>query len=556
VAPSSDPPDARQRSRSRKRDPVTLDLTAKEIEIPPAETAAESSLTDDPRTPADAPERETASEPSLVDDPRTPEETAHPTPSEIEAAVAQLAPEAAAGPLEGAPEEPASSSREPAPNAEVPPTQDIGEAPPPELAPGPLAGRGTGPKIAGPAEGTLESASARPAATLAEERRRRGAGLGSMLAAALIGGVVGAALTLAAERFWLKRPDPYAARLAGIEQRLAAPAAPAAPAVDLGPTERRIAALEGQLREQNQRIQSAQSAAEQAAKRADEAAARPPAEGAPSTPQPAATLDPAILEPLGARIAALETELRMRLQEVSERDAQGAEQAKQLEAVGAQVRALSQGLDNATSQATEQGQRVAAVTQQLPQLNQRVEALQKQLSERGPETTAGLRVVAADRVLDALRDGAPFPQALAALKRLNADAQQLAAMEPFAQSGAPTAAALAQEFRPLGERMIAEARGPATSWQDRLSRMAESIVTVRPIGEPASDTVSGLVARIQNALARGAFAEAAKAWDALPEPARRTAEEFGRKLKARAAAEEAARAVSNQALAALDAAAR
>ena len=167
-----------------------------------------------------------------------------------------------------------------------------------------------------------------------------------------------------------------------------------------------------------------------------------------------------------------------------------------------------------------------------------------------------LPVLGADRVLDALRDGAPFPQALAALKRLNVDPQRLAALEPFAQTGAPTAAALAQEFRPIGERMIAAARGPATSWSDRFARMAEGIVTVRPLGDPQSNSVPDLVARVQNSLNRGAVADAAAAWDALPEPSRRLAEEFGRKLKSRAAAEDAARTLSNQALAALDASSR
>jgi hypothetical protein len=326
--------------------------------------------------------------------------------------------------------------------------------------------------------------------------------------------------------------------------------------------ERRLGALETQQREQGQRLQAAQAAVEQATKWAEEALNRTPASVAAGQPAPAA--DPAVLQPVEARVAALESELQAQIRQAAQQaDRKSDElsgrleaQAKAAEALNAQIRALGQGLDTATSQGSEQGQRVAALTQQVGQLKQQIESLSKQFAERGPETTAGLRVVASDRVLDALRDGAPFPSALAALKRLNVDPQRLAALEPFAQSGAPTAAALAQESRPVGERMIAEARGPAISWQDRLARMAEGIVTVRPLGDPSSETVAGLVARIQNALGRGAFGDAVSAWDALPEPARRTAEEFGRKLKARAAAEEAARALSNQALAALDASTR
>jgi hypothetical protein len=81
----------RSGSKSRKRDPVTLDLKATEVESRPSDTD-DTSLTDDPRTPADLPERDTPSGPSLVEDPRTPEDAPPPTPSEIEAAVAQLEP--------------------------------------------------------------------------------------------------------------------------------------------------------------------------------------------------------------------------------------------------------------------------------------------------------------------------------------------------------------------------------------------------------------------------------------------------------------------------------
>jgi hypothetical protein len=556
VTAPPNPPRDRPGSRSRKREPMTLDLKATKVETRPVEQPAASSLTDDPRTPEQPPETENAAAPSLVDDPRPPDATPHPTPSEIEAAVAQLAPEAAAGPIGEANAGPTASEGS-TPIGDVPPTQDIGEAPPPELAPGPLAtDRST--------DATAEPAAAMPAAAdrlddrpssaptrVEESPHRRGAGFGAFLAASLIGGVAGAALAVAAERFWLRPADPFTARIAQLEQRLGS-----GPSPDLGAIERRLSTLENQQREQDERIQSTQSAADQTAKRVDEAVNRAAAGVASPAGQPVASIDPAVLEPVNARIAALETELRTQGQEASRQTEQRSQQTKQLEALAAQVRALGQGLDSTTSQSTERAQQVAAVAQQVGQLNERLEALQKQFSERGPETTAGLRVVAADRVLDALRDGAPFPQALAALKRLNVDPQRLAALEPFAHTGAPTAAALAQEFRPIGERMIAAARGPATSWSDRFARMAEGIVTVRPLGDPQSNSVPDLVARIQNSLNRGAVADAAAAWDALPEPSRRLAEEFGRKLKSRAAAEDAARTLSNQALAALDASSR
>jgi hypothetical protein len=86
--------------------------------------------------------------------------------------------------------------------------------------------------------------------------------------------------------------------------------------------------------------------------------------------------------------------------------------------------------------------------------------------------------------------------------------------------------------------------------------MANQVVAVREVGEADGASASGLVARIENALARGALRDAASAWDALPEPAKASSAEWGRKLKTRLAAEEVARRLSSESLAALEAATR
>src|SRR5829696_5284500 len=494
--------------RKRKRQPVTLDLTASEV---PAER--ESSLTDDPRMPEHPPEAASGPPRGIEDDPRAAGAAAEPTPGEIEAALERLIPEAERAP-----------AGEVSPT-EVSPTQDTGEAPPPELGPWsePVAAMPAGAaadRIDGKAPRSDEPVGA------PHERRRR-ASVGGLVAAALLGGFVGAGVTAAAERYWPQRGDTTGPRIAQLEQRMAA-----VPTPDVGAIERRLAAMETQQRETAQRAQAAQAAAERATERAD-AAASPPADPA-AAPQPAAAgLDSVALEKIDSRIAALEDRARTQAEG-------GSKAAEQIEA-----------------RLTEQAKQVATLApQQAEQQNQRVEALAKQFAERGPEAAAALRVVAADRVANALRDGTPFPEAFGALARLKAEPQRLSAIEPFAKAGAPSAGALAQEFKPIAQKIIAEARGPATGWSDRIGRMAEGIVTIRPVGEPGSNTVPSLVARIDDALARGALAEAAAAWDALPEPARRAQEDFGRRLKARAGAEEAARAISNQALAALDAATR
>jgi hypothetical protein len=245
---------------------------------------------------------------------------------------------------------------------------------------------------------------------------------------------------------------------------------------------------------------------------------------------------------------------------------------QQLQAQDGRLGALGQQLEGQDGRLAEIGQRLGAQDARLAEMGQqlrgqderlaalggglqgqeaRLSDLSRQFADRDPGPP--LRVVAADRVAGALREGAPYAPALDALRRLGADPAPLQALEPFATGGAPTAAALAGEFQPLAERMIREGRPAPVSLTDRLWRMAGEVVTVRPVGEGTGTDVESSVARIEAALRRGAIAEAAAAFDALPEAARAPVEAFGRKLRERAAAETAAGQVSAAALSALSA---
>ena len=206
---------------------------------------------------------------------------------------------------------------------------------------------------------------------------------------------------------------------------------------------------------------------------------------------------------------------------------------------------------------------------------QRLADLAREIAGRAEAGTlqAGLRAVAADRIAAALAFGAPYADALAALKQLGpGDAAALAPLERFAARGAPTAQALAQEFQGIGNRITAAVRAARQrevaergSVTDRLASMASSIVAVRRTdapaepgapASPAGDATEAAVAKVQAALDRGALPEAAAAFDTLPEAARKEAAAFGDTLKARVAAGEAARARLAAAFASLTGAAR
>ena len=364
---------------------------------------------------------------------------------------------------------------------------------------------------------------------------RPGAGFGGLLAASLIGGVVGAGATILAES-WLRPPPPPPrndARPATAEQR----AAPAPEAI--GALEKRLAALEAETKSAAERLRTTQALAERGAQQAEAALNRPLPSAAPA-PEPAPAPDNAAavaaVNELTARVSELETQARDRAQAASTLQERVQAGAKAAETNAGAVQGLERRL-------AEQDQRLAAFT--------------RQLSERGPDAiAASLRLVIAERVADGLREGAPLGQLLALLRRLEVKPDSLQPLAPYADSGAPKAAALLQEFRPLGRRMIDETRPSPSDWNDRLWSVLGKVVTVRSLAEPRGADPASLVARIEAALANNAVTDAAAAWDALPEAARRVAPAWGERLKQRAAAEAAAQRISTEAVSALQASAR
>lgn len=428
----------------------------------------------------------------------------------------------------------------------------------------------------------------------------RGGGFGRLLGASLLGGVIGAGLGLAGERAWREHAgDPVQARLAQIEQRTQS--TPWRDAV--GALERRVAAAEAALKEASDRAREAQSAAGAAAARAEEAANRPPPEAPPPPPAP----DTAAIEQLTSRLSALEAEMRSGAQArnggIETLERRLAEQDGRLAAIDARLadaakadaardEALQSRLSDAERRVEAQDGRLAALSQEGQQrataLTQSVDQRLGALSQEGQQRVAALtqsvdarvadlartvaqgqgreevrataRLAVAERIARALHDGEPYAPALASLRRLGAQGDGIAALEPFAASGAPKAADLARAFRPVADRLRAESRtnpdaGASASWKDRLRQLAGSVVTVRPLDGDAGTgpRPADPVAAVASALDRGDISAAAKAWDEIPEPARQDAREFGTRLKQRAAAEEAVEGVSRDTLASLDA---
>lgn len=587
--PPSDPRDPRHRSGRSRRAPPVIDLKATEVRAAQANPAAKgpaeaASPEPAPKTAAGAGPMGPATTPEVKpagSAEARPDQTAG-TPPHGDAlagggpgsAVHQEATPATASGAASAPRSgPRRSKVWPAPTTEPAtaggagtPAPDRGEAQrPPAEAPKPSPERPAAAEASPPSRSPSDAA----------EPRRSGTGAGALFAAGLIGGLLGAGGALLGSTYL--RPAGHE-RLAEIEQR-------SAPRDTVTALERRLATVEQGQAGIAEQARAARAAAEAAASRP--AAGAAPGGPAPDAPagQAAPALDPAALARLDQRLQAVEAAAKANADAAAalqrELPEQGARLTAAADSLGSRLSALDGVVPRLNALETEmkaqvgarsettaaydrrfaaQDQRIATQDQRLAAQDQRLGELARQVQETGPEAVrAGLRVVLSDHLVAVLREGSGYADTLAALKRLNVEAAALAPLEPFAAGGAPTLAALQREFKPLADRMVAASRPAGAQGEglsDRLWRMADQIVTVRTVGDPNAEDLPGRIARIEAALGRGAAGEAASAWDALPEQARRASEEWARRLKARAAAEAAARQISARALAALEAPAR
>jgi hypothetical protein len=367
-----------------------------------------------------------------------------------------------------------------------------------------------------------EPASAPPDPAPVPGRRTSAAAL---IGSGLLGGLLGAGLVYGLERLQRAPSDQDDQRLTQLEQRVTAlrQSQPGTQNVDLAPIEERLRALESARGSLDQRLQEIQDAANRAAARAEEAFNRP-------LPEPAAPpqQNEAALAGLSGRLSAVENAVRTLENEVRAGARSTADASNAVQDLGRRL--------------GEQEQRVAALSQQVTENSRSVE-------ETGQ---TGTRVVLTERLNDALLSGAPYADVLEGLRRTGADAERLKALEPFAEKGAPTASAMLGSFEPLEAQILRDQRAASGEWSDRVLRMLDKVVTVRPVNEPDATGVPGTLARIRQALASGDMGGAAAAWASLPEPARRISEEWGRQATALAGAQQASRDLSAEALAALN----
>jgi len=339
-------------------------------------------------------------------------------------------------------------------------------------------------------------------------------------AAGLGGAILGAALALLAA--WLIDPragalDDARARLAAVEKSagsesaaesaldkriaaLEAGAASAARGGALDALDRRVGALEASGGDAKTALDEARAA------RADAAKALATAQSPPPSTNTAAPIESSALEP---RLARLESDL--------------AAADARLNQLGPLDERLSK-LEGATDAAPKNEARVA-------------------MANGASENAASVAVLAVS-LEQRFTSGASFATELAALSKLGVGADALAPLKPFAESGAPSLAAIAASWAKVAPAVAAAAPGPERSGWDRLPDHMRALVRVRRVGEAAgNDESDPPVARVGAALDRGDLAAALDAFAQLPEASRAAGAAWADAAKARDAAAKAASAL-------------
>lgn len=253
---------------------------------------------------------------------------------------------------------------------------------------------------------------------------------------------------------------------------------------------------------------------------------------------------------LGDSLAALSH----RLDDIAGTSASAAKQA-------AAAQSAAQAAKTASDQAN-QADRDAVRRSDLDALANRVAALEstvKGLADVASHPTASgddqaaRLTVAAQALQTAVARGAPYQAELATVRTLGATQNAVAPLEPFAASGVPSAAALADELGRLVPALqrATETSSGATTILGRLEANARHLIRITPVEAPAGNAPEAVVARIEDDASRADIAAALNDVAALPDSAKPLVAAWVEKAKARQAALQASRQIAADTLAAL-----
>jgi uroporphyrinogen-III synthase len=156
------------------------------------------------------------------------------------------------------------------------------------------------------------------------------------------------------------------------------------------------------------------------------------------------------------------------------------------------------------------------LSQELARLQETVGALDASLGERSEQRRGDSLVLALGQIREQLARGVPYAGALATARALAAEDQavleQLAALEPAAERGAPARAVLHERFDAAAAEAVRSDRvAAARGWWRPIADRLSSLVSLRRVGAVEGDGTEAILARAEQRLAAddlgGAIAE-------------------------------------------------
>jgi hypothetical protein len=186
---------------------------------------------------------------------------------------------------------------------------------------------------------------------------------------------------------------------------------------------------------------------------------------------------------------------------------------------------------------------IDAVQQKLSNLEQAEQSARAGIKQSAAAASATRLTLATQALRNAVTSGGPYAAELAQAKTLGADANKVAALEPFSANGVPSAAALAQALRGLLPEMrkIAAPRAQASgSFLEKLQANAGNLVRISPANAPSGDQPADVLARLEIEASHNDLVAAASDVAKLPDAAQAPAKDWLARVRARQAALSAA----------------
>ncbi len=236
---------------------------------------------------------------------------------------------------------------------------------------------------------------------------------------------------------------------------------------------------------------------------------------------------------LGSQLAAVSAKLEAMPAGVTQGD---------LSDLAARVSRLEEG--GATSDGTVDSAAVGALSGRIDTaqasikaLGERIVALEKKVDAAPADNRLAARAIAVVALRRAAESEGPFATDLEMAAALGLPQEDVAALRPFAEAGAPTKATLAAEFPTIAGQIVTATMqsDPNAGFFDRLFAGISGLVSVRPVGPVEGSDPPAIVSRMRAAINAGDLETALKERDALPQAGLDASAEWAARAKNRAA---------------------